>query len=236
MRPLMEALCWVLATMSAGLQDAVFGLDPQRGWLRSTRDGGIETASISPPETLDEMTSEPLRASRPGASPGAGLIQEIISRPRIVVGVVMEKRGNHSPHRLLQGVLERMDRSKFRIVAFAHPVADYPPAAKAILHAVEEVLELPWHPFVHGIPDTLAAREKLAKTKARQRRVLLAPVEGAHVCVHTKLIAKNRGKEHAARACVCISGSPSQHSSSFTSFWGGNKNFSGHRNKSARPF
>eukprot|EP00752_Nemacystus_decipiens_P002918 g2715.t1 len=85
---------------------------------------------------------------------------------RIVVGVVMERLGNHSPHRLVQGVLESMDRSKFHLVAFSRDYAtDYPDAGQAILRAVEEVVLLEWHKFATGLSDPFADRRLIAKAK-----------------------------------------------------------------------
>lgn len=100
MRPLMEGLCWILVAMTAGLQ-ATTGLHPQNGWDKKSEAvvvaGGMD-------QDREQISATCKKSGRD---------------ERIVVGVVMERRGNHSPHRLVQGVLESMDRSKFRLVAFS---------------------------------------------------------------------------------------------------------------------
>lgn len=146
MRPLMEGLCWILAKMTAGLHEAATGLHPQNGWKEN------------PPEAVaaDDMVNGGAR-NRSGGGDG-----------RIVVGVVMDGLENHSPHRLIQGVLESMDRSKFRLVAFTRDYfADYPAAGQGVLRAVEEVMVLEWHPFAKGLSDPFADRRLIAKAKVR---------------------------------------------------------------------
>eukprot|EP00903_Cladosiphon_okamuranus_P020162 g18511.t1 len=152
MRPVMEGLCWILAAMTAGLHDATTGLHPLHGWDKE------------PPEAVvvaDDMIvqeHEPIPATREERSEeGDG---------RIVVGVVMERLGNHSPHRLVQGVLESMDRSEFRLVAFSRDYfEDYPDGGKAVLQAVEEVVVLEWHPFATGLSDPFSDRRLIAEAK-----------------------------------------------------------------------
>lgn len=148
MRPLMEGLCWILAAMTAGIHDAVTGLHPQNGW------------DINPSGTVaDSQEVEREVAATRAKSRGD---------KRIVVGVVMERRGNTSPHRLIQGVLDGMDRSKFRLVAFSRDyVADYPDAGQAVLQAAEEVVVLRWHPFVTGLADPFSDRRTIAMAKVR---------------------------------------------------------------------
>ena len=150
MRPLMETLCWILAAMTATLHEAPPTLHPDVGWDNTP----VMDAHQNRQRTEEGGGSERQRATTKPVTSGRGV------DGRINVGVVLERRTNHSPHRLIQGVLEGMDRSKFRLVAFAHDhEIDYPPAGEAVLEAAEEVFVLPWHPFVSGMPDPFAERK-----------------------------------------------------------------------------
>ncbi|CAM9109444.1 unnamed protein product, partial [Discosporangium mesarthrocarpum] len=135
MRPLMEALCKVLAAIAPGIHEAVPTLHPVGGWTMLTGKGG-------------------------DANKICGLKQG-----RISVGVLMERDTNHSPHTLIQRVFEDLSRLRFCLVVFAHENAHYPPAGNAILEAADEVVILPWHPLVSGAPDTLKERELIAAVK-----------------------------------------------------------------------
>lgn len=151
MRPLMETLCWTLAAMTVTLHEAPPTLRPGAGWEITPLTGAPKGKQHA--EEEKERRSEQKRAKPKPVASGMGV------GGRISVGVVLERRTNHSPHRLIQGVLEGMDRSRFRLVAFAHDhELDYPPAGEAVLEAAEEVFVLPWHPFVSGMPDPFAER------------------------------------------------------------------------------
>lgn len=140
--------------MTAGLHEAAAGLDPRFGWGKHPY-GGVAGQTDQDSSQLAEMKVTASR-KRPGRD------------GRIVVGVVMERRGNHSPHRLIQGVLEGMDRSKFRLVVFSRDyVADYPAAGQAVLQAAEEVVIFQWYPFVTGLADPFADRRLVAMAQAR---------------------------------------------------------------------
>lgn len=153
MRPLMEGLCWIFAAMTVGLHKAAAGLDPRYGWNNHPSGGVADETSQHSKRTETNATASHTRPGRDG---------------RIVVGIVMERRGNHSPHRLIQGVLEGMDRSKFRLVVFSRDyVADYPAAGQAILQAAEEVVIFEWHPFVTGLADPFADRRLVEQAQAR---------------------------------------------------------------------
>ncbi|CAN0021785.1 unnamed protein product, partial [Ectocarpus sp. 12 AP-2014] len=87
---------------------------------------------------------------------------------RITVGFMMERWGNRSPHRLIQGVLERMDRSRFRLVVFSRDYTGYYcEDGKALLEAAEEVKTFPWHPFAEGLTDPFADRGVIASVHAQ---------------------------------------------------------------------
>lgn len=157
MRPVMEGLCWILAAMTAGLHEATTGLHPLHGWDKNPS----EAVVVADGMTVQEH--EQMYATREERSE-----EEEEGDERIVVGVVMERLGNHSPHRLVQGVLESMDRSKFRLVAFSRDYfADYPDAGQAVLRAVEEVVVLEWHPFAAGLSEPFSDRRLIAKAKVR---------------------------------------------------------------------
>ncbi|CAM9753945.1 unnamed protein product [Ectocarpus sp. 12 AP-2014] len=80
----------------------------------------------------------------------------------------MEGWGNRSPHRLIQGVLERMDRSRFRLVVLSRDYTGYYcEADRALLEAAEEVKTFPWHPFAEGLTDPFADRGVIASVHAR---------------------------------------------------------------------
>ena len=154
LRPLMEGLCWILAAMTAGLHEALTDLHPQNGWAGN------------PPEAV--VAADGVNHGHQQGSANRKRSGEEAADERIVVGVVMERLGNHSPHRLVQGVLESMDRSKFRIVAFSRDYfTDYPDAGQAILRAVEEVVVLEWHEFATGLSDPFADRRLIATVKVR---------------------------------------------------------------------
>lgn len=153
MRPLMETLCWTLAAMTVTLHEAPPTLHPGVGWDKRPMPDAHEARQRTP-----EEEEEGSGRRRPQTKPGTGGRGE--GNGRTTVGVVLERRTNHSPHRLIQGVLEGMDRSRFRLVAFAHDhEVDLPPAGQAVLEAVEEVYILPWDPFVSGMPDPFAERK-----------------------------------------------------------------------------
>lgn len=153
MRPLMEGLCWIFAAMTAGLHEAAAGLDPRHGWSNHLSVGVADEMGQDNQRIKMNVTSSRARSARDD---------------RIVVGVVMERRGNNSPHRLIQGVLEGMDRSKFRLVVFSRDyVADYPAAGQAVLQAAEEVVVFEWHRFVTGLADPFADRNLIAMAQAR---------------------------------------------------------------------
>lgn len=140
--------------MTAGLHEAAAGLDPRLGWGNHlSGEVADQTDQDRSQLTENKVTVSRTRSGRDG---------------RIVVGVVMERRGNHSPHRLIQGVLEGMDRSKFRLVVFSRDyVADYPAAGQAVLQAAEEVVIFQWHPFVTGLADPFTDRRLVAMSQAR---------------------------------------------------------------------
>lgn len=134
--------------MTTGIQNAVTGLHPQSGW-----DINPSGTAADSHEAEKDAAATRARSGRDG---------------RIVVGIVMERRGNTSPHRLIQGVLDCMDRSKFRLVAFSRDyVADYQAAGQAVLQAAEEVVVLRWHPFVTGLADPFSDRRTIAMAKVR---------------------------------------------------------------------
>lgn len=154
LRPLMEGLCWILAAVTAGLHEATTGLHPQNGWAENLS----EVVVVADGMDQDRQQISASRKRRGGADD-----------ERIVVGVVMERLGNHSPHRLVQGVLECMDRSKFRLVAFSRDYfRDYPDAGQAVLRAAEEVVVLEWHKFAAGLSDPFADRRLIAAAKVRR--------------------------------------------------------------------
>lgn len=161
MRPLMEALCWILAAMTAGLHDVGSKrLHPWTGWnssVSATQEGdGSRNVVERVDATHEVLTNTELRARE-----GEG-------QERITIGVVMERRDNHSPHRLIQGVVEGIDRSTFHVVVFVREdVSKYPPAGKAIVEAADTVLVLPWHPFVKGLPEPFAERKVVTMAQAR---------------------------------------------------------------------
>lgn len=157
-RPLMEALCWVLGIMTAGLHDAAPGLHPLNGWgnpdapvdVDLTREGPTKSAQVRARDhEIAVARQQP--ASR--------------SEDKVVVGVVMEKRSNHSPHRLFQSIVEGVDRRSFCVVVFAQPTRGYPAAARAIFDAADEVVAMPWHPKVEGLPNVAASRKAVAGAK-----------------------------------------------------------------------
>lgn len=156
MRPLMETLCWVLAAMTAGLHDVGSErLHPWTGWNSSVSATQKGNGSRNVVERMD-ATHRELWTREKGC------------QERITIGVVMERRDNHSPHRLIQGVVEGIDRSKFRVVVFVRKdISKYPPAGKAILEAADKVLVLPWHPFVKGLPEPFAERKIVTMAQAR---------------------------------------------------------------------
>lgn len=192
MRPLMETLCFVLAAMTTGLHEAVPGLHPSTAWEnvlhafeKPTRwvtkettvkhgiSGNKDRQKVVPNNQAGEETrveggnDETVAVSwKEHSEHGRETDGDV--RGRIVVGVVMERYSNHSPHRLLQPVLEGMDRSRFRLVVFAHATVthDYPAAGQAILQDADEVVTMPWHPFVEGLPDTFGERKVIAEAKA----------------------------------------------------------------------
>lgn len=175
MRPLMESLCWILAAMTAGLHDATPALHPHRGWNGSPRQVQAPRRAHEPAMGHKEATSHTSSVTmKPSPSTsGHGHDGDV---KKITVGVVMERRSNHSPHRLIQGVLEGLDRSRFRVVVFAHGADSddtYPPAGTAIMEAADEVLIMPWHRFVTGMSDPFVERQVVAKEKVRT--VLVAP-------------------------------------------------------------
>jgi len=139
--------------MTAGLHDAVTGLHPQSGWDKNH--SGTATDRMHS-DTQEMETEAAVTRARSGRD------------ERMTVGIVMERRGNTSPHLLLHGVLDGLDRSKFRLVAFSRDyVADYPDAGQAVLQAAEEVVVLRWHPFVTGLADPFSDRRTIAKAKVR---------------------------------------------------------------------
>lgn len=166
MRPLMETLCWTLAAMTVTLHEAPPTLHPGVGWDEIPMSDALEARQRAKAELLGEEKGRKRPETKPVTSGRRGTDE------RINVGVVLERRTNHSPHRLIQGVLEGMDRSRFRLVAFAHDhEVDLPPAGQAVLEAVEEVYVLPWDLFVSGMPDPFAEREiiVMAQVCARLR-------------------------------------------------------------------
>lgn len=160
MRPLMESLCWILAAMTAGLHDATPALHPRRGW------GG------TPFRLQAHLAHEPITKHR-GVTSDTSVETKSSTRGyhgvnKITVGVVMERRTNHSPHRLIQGVIEGLDRSRFRFVVFAHDLGSgdtYPPAGTAIMEAADNILIMRWHHLVSGMSDPFVEREVVAKAK-----------------------------------------------------------------------
>ncbi|CAM9294812.1 unnamed protein product, partial [Scytosiphon promiscuus] len=150
MRFLMESMCWILAAITAGLHEAAGGLQPQAGWASEDQEG-LETEKgpfegEGPPQRFANRRLPPTARHR-----------------RIVLGVVMERHGNQSPHRLIQGVLEGLDRAKFRLVMFTRDyVAEYSDAGQALLKLADEVLVLSWHPFAKGLADPFADRGVIA--------------------------------------------------------------------------
>lgn len=174
MRPLMETLCWTLAAMTVTLHEAPPTLHPGAGWDNMAVAGAHKDRQRA--EEGEEGGSEIKQAETKPVASGKGV------DGRISVGVVLERRTNHSPHRLIQGVLEGMDRSRFRLVAFAHDhEVGYPPAAEAVLEAAEEVFVLPWHPFVSGMPDPFAERKIII------REQVCAPSVGLVLGGHSRL-------------------------------------------------
>jgi len=155
MRPVMEGLCWILAAMTAGLHEATPGLHPMHGWSKDPSEAAVAVADDMMAQDHELISAAGEERSKEGDE-------------RIVVGVVMERLGNHSPHRLVQGILESMDRSKFRLVAFSRrDYADYPDGGQAVLRAVEEVVALKWHLFAAGLPEPFSDRILIAKAKVR---------------------------------------------------------------------
>lgn len=172
MRPLMETLCWTLAAMTVTLHEAPPTLHPGAGWDNRPVSKAHEDRQRAAEE--DKGGSERKRAK---AIPVAS--EKAVVGGRITIGVVLERRTNHSPHRLIQSVLEGMDRSRFRLVAFAHEhMVEYPPAGEAVLEAAEEVFVLPWHPFVSGMPDPFAERKIIIMAQVCTRMWVL--ILGAH--------------------------------------------------------
>ncbi|CAM9501453.1 unnamed protein product [Ectocarpus sp. 6 AP-2014] len=92
MRPLMESLCWILAAMAVGLHEAIARLQPRNAWDNSTSSGrqGTRGAFGEGEQPQTSLTPPPSIATRD---------------VRITVGFVVERWGNRSPHRLIQGVL-----------------------------------------------------------------------------------------------------------------------------------
>lgn len=148
MRPVMEGLCWIPAAITAGLHGATIGLHPQNGWDEKPSEAVVADGKDRDFQQISASSERPWRDAR------------------IVVGVVMERRGNPCPHLLVQGVLESMDRSKFYLVAFLRDyLADYPDAGQAVLR--DEVVVLEWHPFAKGLADPFADRRAIARAKVR---------------------------------------------------------------------
>lgn len=164
MRPLMEALCWVLAAMSAGLHDVAPNLHPHIGWDASSQPVGHEGHTRPKgKEQVFEQGYPRIKSTSPRTA----------NNVKIVIGVVMERQDNHSPHRLIQGVVEGIDRSRFRVVAFARDgPQSYPAAGQAVLHSADEVLILPWHPFVKGMPDPFAEQKVVAAAQVRALQLM----------------------------------------------------------------
>lgn len=176
MRPLMETLCWTLAAMTITLHEAPPTLHPGAGWKNTAVADAHKGRQRAKEEEEEKGGSEIKRAETKPVASGRGV------GGRISVGVVLERRTNHSPHRLIQGVLEGMDRSRFRLVAFAHDhEVGYPPAGEAVLEAAEEVFVLPWHPFVSGMPDPFAERKLIIMEQVCPPSVGL--VLGGHSCL-----------------------------------------------------
>lgn len=154
MRPLMESLCWILAAMTVGLHEAIARLQPRNAWDNSISSGRQRTTGAfgEGEQPHISLTPPPSIATRD---------------VRITVGFVMERWGNRSPHRLIQGVLEGMDRSRFRLVVFSRDYTGYYcEAGKALLEAAEEVNIFPWHPFAEGLTDPCADRGVIASVQA----------------------------------------------------------------------
>lgn len=165
MRPLMEALCWVLAAMTVGLHDVGSkSLHPWTGWnsrFSATQEGDGSTNMVERVDATQQKEQGAVVINRELQAREEG-------QERITVGVVMERRDNHSPHRLIQGIVEGIDRLKFRVVVFVREdVSKYPPAGKAIVAAADEVLILPWHPFVKGLPKPFAERAIVTMAQVR---------------------------------------------------------------------
>lgn len=160
MRPLMESLCWILAAMTVGLHDATPALHPRRGWRSSPL--RVQAHRAPEPTTGHRgVTSDTIVETKSSTRGHDGV-------NKITVGVVMERRTNHSPHRLIQGVIEGLDRSRFRVVVFAHDLGSgdtYPPAGTAVMEAADDILIMRWHRLVAGMSDPFVEREVVAKAK-----------------------------------------------------------------------
>lgn len=79
----------------------------------------------------------------------------------------MERHGNQSPHRLIQGVLESLNPARFRLVMFTRDyVTEYSEAGQALLEIADEIVILPWHRFVKGLADPFADRELISSAQA----------------------------------------------------------------------
>lgn len=145
MRPLMEGLCWILAAMTAGLHEATARLHSQNGWDHDASEGSGTETRLGEGERPQERLAVP-------RTPTGG-------DKAIVLGVVMERHGNQSPHRLIQGVLEGLDRARFRLVVFTRDyLTSYSDAGQALLELADQVIILAWHPFAKGLADTFADR------------------------------------------------------------------------------
>lgn len=157
-RPLMESLCWILAAMTAGLHEAIARLQPRNAW-----DNSISSVRQGTTGAFGEGQQPQISLTPPPSATTRDV--------RITVGFVMERWGNRSPHRLIQGVLEGMDRSRFRLVVFSRDYTGYDcEAGKALLEAAEEVKIFPWHPFAEGLADPFADRGVIASVQARSER------------------------------------------------------------------
>lgn len=182
MRPLMQALCWVLAAMTPRLHEATPWLHPRTGWDCPPGSEVHDDGNSAGNERGVAEQGQP--QERPTTSKTESNGKTIIS-----IGLVMERRDNHSPHRLIQGVVEGIDRSRFRVVVFARNYPDaYPAAGRAVLEAADEVFILPWHPFAAGIPDPFAERKIVAVAQACTLIVSFGPYVSVavipNVCSH----------------------------------------------------
>lgn len=200
MRPLMEALCWVLAAMTAGLHEVAPALHPSAGWDFEPRSSFGEEKHLHGGRRLstdlsfveEEDGSKKLNSTLTRKACTTAGTQE-----KIAVGVIMERRDNHSPHRLIHGVLKGLDRSRFRVLAFVRDyIGEYPLAGRAVIQSADEVVVLPWHTFATGTSDPFREREVIAASQASDNINMFRPIISQGVdmslvrSVSSELIAK----------------------------------------------